>query len=179
MQKYSILDVWRDSENGCVQIAPNNVLCNYKLPIWYFKFLDSLRKIYFPLNIPEKLHWQHLFEKPEEAKTHRLYLHSNKRGPAPFFHLHTNPVLGHVPFHSVDKNPFRLTRFRNSYLNHPDVVPHKLDCFFATCALCCSKWSRSFFCICLSPMLVHLSNLFLSSTPVARMPNFVNSKVGK
>ena len=30
--------------------------------------------LYVSLNIPEKLHWQHLFEKPEEAETHCLYL---------------------------------------------------------------------------------------------------------
>ena len=29
---------------------------------------------WLPLNIPEKLHWQHLFRKPEEAETHCLYL---------------------------------------------------------------------------------------------------------
>ena len=28
----------------------------------------------FFLDIPEKLHCQHLFEEPEEAETHRLYL---------------------------------------------------------------------------------------------------------
>ena len=29
--------------------------------------------------------------------------HSNKRGPLPFFHSDTNPVLVYVLFHSVDK----------------------------------------------------------------------------
>ena len=29
--------------------------------------------------------------------------HSNKRGPPPFFHLDTNPLLGHVLIHYVDK----------------------------------------------------------------------------
>ena len=40
----------------------------------YFEFLNGLMIICFPLNVPEKLHGQHLFEKPEEAETHRLYL---------------------------------------------------------------------------------------------------------
>ena len=29
--------------------------------------------------------------------------HLNKRGPPPFFHLDTDPALGHVLIHSVDK----------------------------------------------------------------------------
>ena len=76
--------------------------------------------------------------------------HSNKRGPPPFFYLVTNPVLGHVLIHSVDKTHalvvtvelvwlqflnilsfnfvatpnkfFRLKRFRKTYVNRPDVV---------------------------------------------------------
>ena len=52
----------------------NNVLCHFKHLMWYFEFLDGSRIICFPLNIPKKFHWQHLFEKPEEAETHRLYL---------------------------------------------------------------------------------------------------------
>ena len=76
--------------------------------------------------------------------------HSNKRGPPPFFHSDTNPLLGHVRIHSFDKThvlvvtveliwllfltilPFNfvptlnkslmLTRFRRSYVNRPAVV---------------------------------------------------------
>ena len=96
----------------------NNVLCHFKHLMWYFEFLDGSRIICFPLNIPKKFHWQHLFEKPEEAETHRLYLRqynthapwratsitqTNKRGPPPFFHLDANPVLGHLQIHSFDK----------------------------------------------------------------------------
>ena len=40
----------------------------------YFEFLDGLRIICFPLNNPEKMRGQDLFQKPEEAETHRLYL---------------------------------------------------------------------------------------------------------
>ena len=75
---------------------------------------------------------------------------SNKQWTPSFFHLHTNPVLGHVLIHSVDKihvlvvtveliwllifntlsfifvptpNKFlRLKRFGKSYVKHPDVV---------------------------------------------------------
>ena len=82
----------------------------------YVEFLYGSGIICLPLNIPEKLHWQHLFEKPEEAETHRLYLswyntiqypcilknniyHSNKRVPPSFFHSYTNPVFGHVLIH--------------------------------------------------------------------------------
>ena len=84
----------------------------------YFELLHGSMIICFPLNIPEKLHWQHLFEKPEEARLIGFILvntiqcpptlknniyHSSKRGPPPFFHSYTNPVLGHGLIHSVDK----------------------------------------------------------------------------
>ena len=69
------LDAWRGSEYACVQISSNNVLCHHnKRLMGYFEFLYGSGIICLPLNIPEKLHWQHLFEKPEEAETHRLYL---------------------------------------------------------------------------------------------------------
>ena len=56
-------------------IAPNNVLCRHKHLMGYFEFLQCSRIICFPLNIPEKLHGQHLFEKPEEAETYHLTIH--------------------------------------------------------------------------------------------------------
>ena len=40
----------------------------------YLEFLYASRIICLPFNIPGKVHWQHLFEKPEEAETHGLYL---------------------------------------------------------------------------------------------------------
>ena len=84
----------------------------------YFEFPDGLRIICVPLNIPEKVHWQHLFENPNRQRLivfilantiqyprtlkSKIY-HSNKRGPPLFFHLDINPVLGRVLIHSVDK----------------------------------------------------------------------------
>ena len=63
------------SEYACLQIAPNNVLCHLnKHLMGYFEFPDGLRIICVPLNIPEKMHLQHLFENPEEAETHCLHL---------------------------------------------------------------------------------------------------------
>ena len=56
-----------------VQITPDNVLCHYKHLMRYFEFIDGSKIICFPLNIPEKLHGHYLFEKPEEAGTHRIY----------------------------------------------------------------------------------------------------------
>ena len=56
------------------KIAPNNVLCHHKRLMGYLEFLDGSRIICFPLNIPKKLHGQHLFEKPEDPETHRLSL---------------------------------------------------------------------------------------------------------
>ena len=81
--------------------------------------------------------------------TQRLIYHSNKRGPPPFFHSDTNPVLGHVLILPVDKthilvvtveliwlllnivsfsfvptpkNLYWAARFRRSYVNRPAVV---------------------------------------------------------
>ena len=72
---FSILDAWRGSEYACVQISSNNILCHHnKRLMGYFEFLYGSVIICLPLNIPEKLHWQHLFEKPEETGIHRLYL---------------------------------------------------------------------------------------------------------
>ena len=75
MQKHSILDAWMGSEYACVQNASNNVLCHHnKRLMGYFEFLCGAGIICFPLNIPEKLHWRHLSEKPDEAESHLLYL---------------------------------------------------------------------------------------------------------
>ena len=114
-QKDSILDAWGGSEYACVHIASNNVLFHHnKRLIWYFEFLYDVGVIILPLNIPEKLHWQHPFEKPEEAETHRLYLsyfntvpkHPNEQylplkqtGTTTLVSFDTNPVFGHVLIH--------------------------------------------------------------------------------
>ena len=116
-QKHSILDAWKGSEYACVQIAPGNVLCHHnKYLMGYFEFLHGSRIICLPLNISIKLHWQYVFEKRQRAiafifdKTiqhsrtlkNNIY-HSNKREPLPFFHPDTNPVIGQVLVHFVDK----------------------------------------------------------------------------
>ena len=141
----------------------------------YFEFLHGSRIICLPLNISEKLHQQNVFQKLEKTETHRLHLnyntlqypcntltlqypctlknniyHSNKHGPPPFFHLDTNPVIGHALAHYVDKTHvlvvtvdfiwllflnilsfnfvatprkfLRFTRVIRSYLNRPAVV---------------------------------------------------------
>ena len=73
--KHAILDAWIGSEYACNQNASNNILCHHKKCLMgYFEFLYGSGIICLPLNIPEKLHWQHIFEKPEEAETHRLDL---------------------------------------------------------------------------------------------------------
>ena len=66
MQKHSILDAWRGSEEACVQIAPGNVLRHHnKHLMGYLEFLHGWRIICLALNIAEKLHWQHLSKKLE------------------------------------------------------------------------------------------------------------------
>ena len=107
------------------------------------------------------------------------------------------PILGHTLVHSVDKihvlvltvelvwllflNMFffnfvptmnkslRFTRFRRSYKNRSAVVLTNYRQSYTAFLLNvrCSKWPRSFFSSCLSPMIVHLRNLFLLSTRVA------------
>ena len=65
----------------------------------------------------------------------------------------------------------RFTRFRRSYVNHTAIVLTN-HCQSYTAFLLdvrCSKLARSFFCSCLFPMIVHLRNLFLLSTRIARM----------
>ena len=74
-QKHSISDVWKGSKYVFVQIAPDNVLGHHNKHLMvYFEFLHVSRIICLHLNISEKLHWHHLFEKQEEAETHRLHL---------------------------------------------------------------------------------------------------------
>ena len=75
----------------------NNVLCHFKHMMWYFEFLDGSRIICFPLNIPKKFHWQHLFEKPEEAETHHLYLRQCNTIP-------THPEGQHLSLKQTNEN---------------------------------------------------------------------------
>ena len=76
----------------------------------HFEFLHSSRMICFPLDISEKLHYQHLFEKLEKAETQELLNnikhYSRKWELPPFFHSDTNLVLGHVLVHSAKKTYF-------------------------------------------------------------------------
>ena len=85
----------------------SNSTCNGNL-MDHFEFLHGLRMICLPLDISEKLHYQHLFEKLGKADTQELLnnnkCHSRKREPSPFFHSDTNLVLGgHVLVHSAGK----------------------------------------------------------------------------
>ena len=122
---------------------------------------------------------------------------SRKQGPTPFFHWDTNLVLGlilvlsvyksHVPAVTVESSwlfflniysfnfilmlhkSLRFRRFRRSYVNCHVVVPTNncqiCTAFLAWCAL--FEVATFLFSHCLSPMIVHLLNLFLLSTPVA------------
>ena len=156
----------------------------------HFEFLFGLRITCLSLNISEKFYWQHLFESPKRQKfiafifvntvqyQHTLknnIYHSNKQVPLPFFHSDTNPALGHVLVHSIDKThalvvtakliwllflniasfnfiptpnkSLRFTRFRRSYVNRT-VVPLTNGCQNYTAFLLdvrCSKWPCSFF----------------------------------
>ena len=138
----------------------------------YLEFLHGSRIIYLALNIPEKLHMTTSLRKARRTRDvcvntiqypHTLKSnihHSNKRKPPPFFHSDTNPVLGHVLVHSVDKThvlvvtvelvwllcldtlsfnfvpiankSFRFIRFRRSYVNHPaDVLTNYCQSYTA------------------------------------------------
>ena len=178
-------------------MIPSNVLSDHsKHLMGYFEFLhshssQSLRRqrlivfvfvntIQYPYNLKNNIyHW-------------------SKRGLPPFFHSNTNPVLGHILGHSIDgthvlvvivesiwslflnmlsfnfvttpNKSLRFTNFRRTYVNRPVVVLTNHCQSYPTFLLDvrCSKRSRYFFCSCLSPMIVHLRNLFLLSTPVTR-----------
>ena len=109
------------------------------------------------------------------------------------------PTLGHVLVHSVGKihvlvvatdlvvvfeyiflnfvstpnKSLRFTRFRGSYVNCNAIVltsncSNQSYTAFLLDVLC-SKWARSLFCRCLSPMIVHFRKLSLLSTHFARM----------
>ena len=112
------------------QIAPGNVLCHYNKHLMeYLELPHGSRIICLPLNISENyteiaLHWKPWkpLSKPRRGRDsspssllirynilqyqptlkNNIY-HLNKRGPPAFFYSDTNPVLGHVLVHSVDK----------------------------------------------------------------------------
>ena len=106
-----ILDAWRESEYACVQIAPNNVFCHHnKHLMGYLKFLHGSRIICLLLNIPEKLHWQHILEKPEEAETHR---HEEQ----------------HLPFKQTKTTTIFLFRYQSSTCPRSDPLCWRNPCF--------------------------------------------------
>ena len=75
-------------------------------------------------------------------------------------------------FFLTSNKSLRLTRFRRSYVNRPAVVltNHTSCAAFLLDARCAVQSGHvAFFCSYLSPMVVHLRNLFLLSTPVTRM----------
>ena len=123
--------------------------------------------------------------------------HSNKREPPPIFLLKyqylatfcgpicwQNPysgcnsgtdlivVLEYIVFFIFFPTPnksLRFTRSRRSYVNRTAVVLTKHCQSYFFLEVHCSKQPRSFFRSCLSPVIVHLRNLFLLSTRVAQM----------
>ena len=86
---------------------------------WWNISNSYMARGYLPsLNIPEKLHWQHLFESQKKQRLIAFILvnkiqyprtlknsiyYSSKRVPPSFFHSNTNPVFCHVLIHSFDK----------------------------------------------------------------------------
>ena len=71
-------------------------------------------------------------------------------------------------FVSTLKKSLRFKRFRRIYANRSAVVLIKVMLYF--CLMCAVPSSHILFlCTCLCQMIVHLRNLFLLSTPVARM----------
>ena len=83
----------------------------------YFEFLHGSKIIFLP-NFPENC-IDNISSKSQNRERLIAFIlvntiqyprtlknniyHSNKRGPPPFFHLDTNPVLGHVLIESVNK----------------------------------------------------------------------------
>ena len=138
-----------------------------------------------------------MIQYPRILKNNIDYL--SKPEPRPFFHSDINSVLGHVLVHSAEKThvltvtvevirllflnllcfnfastpnkSLMFTRFRRSFVNIPVVILtnhcQSYAAFFLDVR--CSKWPRSIFLQLFVPLIVHLRNLFLLSTPVARM----------
>ena len=130
--------------------------------------------------------------------------HSNKREPPPFFFI-LIPILGHVLVHFVDKThvllvkvellwllflsrfffnfvptpnkSLRFTRFKRSYVNRTAVVLTNQRQSY-TAFLLDVHCSKVLFCSCLSPMIVHLRNLYIF-VECTCCSNVFNSKVGK
>ena len=110
-------------------MAPGNVLCHHNRHLLgNFEFLHGLRMTCVPLNVSEKLHWQHLLEKLRErnrGSSHSCFVNtiqhpriqknninhssmenfhdSSKQRPPSFFHSHNRPALGRALVHSVGK----------------------------------------------------------------------------
>ena len=67
--------MFEGSGYACGQIVPGCALCYHSKHLMeYFEFLNGLRVICLPFNISEKLRSQHVFEKLEQAETHRAHL---------------------------------------------------------------------------------------------------------
>ena len=146
--------------------------------------MHGSRIICLPLNIPDKIALTVCLRKTRRGRdalpssslipTHPEEQHSPfKRGPPPFFHPDTNPVIGDVLVHSVDKTyvlvvtveliwllflniisfnfvptPTKspsLTRFRRRYINRPAVVLTTVKVTNFLLDVGCSKWPCSFF----------------------------------
>ena len=109
--------------------------------------------------------------------------HSNKRASPPFFHSDNNPVLGYVLVHYVDKPHVLVVAVELIWLLFLNILPFKfffrlpavnqplpkLHCFFALLTLFKAVTFFFFFFKLFLPMMVHLRNPFLLSTPVAQM----------
>ena len=77
---------------ACIQITPGNVLCHHsKHLMGYFEFLHGSRIICLCMSISEKLHWQYVSKKLEEAETHCLHLFEYDTIPM-------HPEEQHLPF---------------------------------------------------------------------------------
>ena len=171
-----------------LQVAPGNILCHHNK---HFEFLHGSRIICFPCidNISSKsykrqrpidfifvntIQYSHTMKK-------NIY-HSNKRRPPPFFHSDTNPVLGHVLVHPLDKTHVLVVTVVNNWLLFLNILSFS---FFPTnnkylnLMYAVQSDYVPFFCSCLSPMIVGLRKLFLLTTPATLMlvtPSWVSRR---
>ena len=124
--------------------------------------------------------------------------HSSEPGPPSFFHPHTKTVLGRILIHFVNKahvlvatveliwllfldifsfnfvqtlnRSLRFRRFKRNYVNHPVVVPSTVSIALLFLLMCNVQSGQvTFFCSCLSPIIVQLCNLLLLNTSARRM----------
>ena len=165
-------------------MAPGNVLCHNSHLMGHFKFLHGSTMTYPPLNISEKLHQQHLFEKLRETTLIAFifvntmqYLHILKHSrkgstiifsfvyqactwpnSSPFCQKNSSSGCNSGIHLVLEYTLFQLCSNAEQISEIQKIQENlcKLLCCCSNYCQNCSVFLFDFFCSCLSPMIVHL-----------------------